>query len=337
MAKLTGRTGSGKGLALRGKLQITVKRGQLIAAGWPRKRGKPKSAKTREQNEWFRQANLLAKYADGDAQWMAIEITKNGPLYPRDIMMSAMKGRLFEVLIIDGQEFTAVAVRDDVSHDLDLLAGTALGTLMFRGPELWQSLVPGTLGQVITSNGPTALPTYQPPGGAAAASYFQTGSLGSTSGSANATKGVPFKAALAFTIFGIAARVDAVSGETYVGRVLERNATRKILAISGSSSPITITVTGEQFIWAAFAVPVAIVAGSIYCLAFSRTDGGDTDVNPMFFAPTTEGVVGLPSVPFGVNADADVVSVLAKAVPLVDDIMTDTGAFELFLGMALTV
>ncbi len=337
MAKLTGVPFGQKGLALNRSLKVVVSRGQLIASAWPKKRGKPKSQVTRDQNEWFRQANILAKYADGDAQWMAIEITKGGPLYPRDVMMSAMAGRLFETLEVDGVEYTAVAVRDDVSHDIDLLAGKDLGTLLLRGPDTWQALIPGTSGKVLTSNGPAVLPSYQPGAGSASAFYFQSGSLATKSSSANATKGTPFLAARDFTVYGIAARVDAVSGEEYVGRILAVSDIRQITAIEGSSPTITIATTAAQYIWAAFAAPINLLAGSKYAAVFSRIDGTDVSINPMYFAPPNEGVRGMPTVPFGILSDADVVTVLAKKVPAVLDVMTDAGAFAFFLGMSLLV
>lgn len=44
---------------------------------------------------------------------------------------------------------------------LDTLLGTAEGTLVVRGPSAWQALAPGTIGYALTSNGASALPTYQ--------------------------------------------------------------------------------------------------------------------------------------------------------------------------------
>lgn len=337
MAILKGRTGSGKGLALGGKLLITVNRGQLIASSWPKKRGKPTSQVTLDQNEWFRQANYLAKYADGQSQWMAIRLTKGGPLYPRDILMSAMKGRLFERLLVDGEEWTAVAVRDDVSSDLDLLAGSDLGTILVRGPDTWQALLPGSTGNVLTSNGLDAQPTYQPAGAASGHFYIQSGANTTLSGGAFATKGYIFQASRAFTVFAIAMRVNGVSGQTYIGRVIEVNASQVIAAITGSTPEITLSTTAAQLVEATFAVPISIEAERYYCVVWSRTDGSDTSVNGAYHAPLTDGVDGLPMVPMAIATDNDVTCWIARVTPTIGETLTIGASSKRFSAMELAI
>ena len=116
MARLKGWKGSGKSRTLKARTVTYISRGALIASSWPKKRGRPKSAITREQNEWFTQANQLAKYADGQALWMAIELSRHSPWYPRDILISAMAGRRSETLTLDGLEILERAGQDELSR-----------------------------------------------------------------------------------------------------------------------------------------------------------------------------------------------------------------------------
>lgn len=165
MVKLRGQTPSPKFPALRGRVVIQHRGGQVIASKWPRRRGKPKSAKTLEQNEWFRQANILARYADWKSQWQAIRLSKNSGWYPRDILMSLMAGRFIELIVIDGEEYYSVALRDDVSKDLDIVTGKAPWVIMVRGSDLWEPLANPTIKSVLQCDGPNQLPHWEPGGG----------------------------------------------------------------------------------------------------------------------------------------------------------------------------
>lgn len=88
--------------ALSGRLILYARRGQLIVQAWPRKRGRPKSPITREQNEWFTAVNRLAKRCDPGQQKIAIEATKGTGLYPRDLLIALMAGGMVEPVYPDG-------------------------------------------------------------------------------------------------------------------------------------------------------------------------------------------------------------------------------------------
>lgn len=158
--------------SLSGKFMVDTIGGQIRVRKWPRKRPGKKSAKQQFWIDWFREANRLAKYTFALDQWSAIEYTKRSGLYPRDIIMSAMRGRLFEVIEVDGQEYVAVAVKDDVSWNLDLLTKVPFSTL-FRTDGAWTGLDPGASGDVLTSQGPAAPPAWQPPQSGGGTSFIQ--------------------------------------------------------------------------------------------------------------------------------------------------------------------
>ena len=319
MAKITGWPGDGKRPALGGNLIYQTDRGQLKAQGWPKKRGRPLSPITREQNEKFRQANQLAKYAPGDQQWMAIEIAKGSPWYPRDLLMSAMFGRLFEVLIIDGQEYRSVATKDDVSSDLDFLAGTITGTIIVRGPDGWQALLPGAVGFALTSQGPTSLPSWQAGGAGGGAFMVTNPPSNSTSGSAAATKGNAFEVVSKVTIKGIGIRLTAVNAHTYQGSVYELDGANNIAVILAQTAAITGLTAGIQGLFELLTSDAVLVPGKVYVIAWSRTDGTDAFVLPCMGTLTPKFFPGFPEEFYAVSASIDNFVLIAKANPAVGD------------------
>ncbi len=153
--------------SLRNVLMVDATRGVLRVRKWPKKRGTPKSELQRFWIDWFRQANLLAKYADGMAQALAIKLTKGSGLYPRDIMLQAMRGRLYTWDDAAGRRWYPVAAIEDVSKTLDVLA-QIVGSVLVRATDRWRTPPPTTVGDVLTYQGASAPPIWAPfagPGG----------------------------------------------------------------------------------------------------------------------------------------------------------------------------
>ena len=294
MARLKGWKGSGKSVTLKSATVTYVSRGALVASSWPKKRGRPKSSITREQNEWFRQANLLAKYADGQAQWMAIELSRDSPWYPRDILISAMAGRLFETLNLDGVEFRSVAIRDDVSSDLDFLAGKIPGTIMVRGLDLWDALVPGAPGDVLTSNGPATLPSYAPGAGAASLTHASKIPLLTFDSESFATKGIVFMPQTAFGVHAIGTRINATVNHVYRGVIFQIGANFVISAIVAETADITAPSTAHLQLHEAFPAPVTLSANVPYAICWTRRDGSNTFKLPLSKANTSLPMIGIP-------------------------------------------
>ena len=69
---------------------------------WPRKRGPSKSKSVRNQVEWFKQANKIAKQVEPTQQALAIAMTKGTGLYPRDLLLKVMSGNLYDMIDEDG-------------------------------------------------------------------------------------------------------------------------------------------------------------------------------------------------------------------------------------------
>jgi hypothetical protein len=138
--------------SIRGSVMVDTVRGVLRVRSWPKKRGTPKSALQRWWNDWFRQANLMTKYADAASQRRAIQITAGSGMYPRDIMLSAMRGRLYSWVDQRGKKWHSMAAIQDISDSLDVLA-QSVGSVLVRAVDRWRSPDPGDFNDVLTYKG----------------------------------------------------------------------------------------------------------------------------------------------------------------------------------------
>lgn len=143
---------------------IDAVRGVLRVRKWPRKRGPPRSAAQAFWVDWFKQANLLAKYADGMSQVRAKQMAQGSGMYPRDILLKAMRGRLYTWVDTTGWRWFSVAAIQDISESLDVLAQT-VGSVLVRAADRWRAPAPGTINDVLTYKGDATPPVWQTPGG----------------------------------------------------------------------------------------------------------------------------------------------------------------------------
>lgn len=160
MAVLKGVSRSKRSESLSGKIMVDTVRGVLRVRAWPKKRGTPKSASQRWWNDWFTQANRLAKYADEMSQRRAIELTAGSGMYPRDIILSAMRGRLYTWRDQTGKQWHPMAAVQDISDSLDVLAQN-VGDVLVRAVDRWRAPPVGSVGDVLVYNGDAAPPNWQ--------------------------------------------------------------------------------------------------------------------------------------------------------------------------------
>jgi len=151
--------------AYAGRLVVDTVRGVMRVRKWPRKRGTPTSAAQLFWIDWFRQANLLAKYADAASMRAAIELTKGSRWYPRDILLMAMRGRLLWLTDTTGWKWYPMAAIQDLSDSLDILSQT-VGKLLVRATDRWRAAVEGSPGDVLTQGPAGQPPSFQPSAGA---------------------------------------------------------------------------------------------------------------------------------------------------------------------------
>lgn len=148
-----------------GLVSFRVRRGKLIAQAWPKKRTQAQREKNKHNEAWFRDACKLIKYVDPEQQIIARALAKGSPLLPRDLLMSAMAGRLFAVIETPTRKLYSMAISSDVSEALDAIAQQP-GSLLLRGDRSWFALLPGTTGNVLTAvDGPPHVAWSLPQGG----------------------------------------------------------------------------------------------------------------------------------------------------------------------------
>ncbi len=104
---------------------------------------------------------MLAKYADAMSQTRAKEMAAGSGMYPRDILLKAMRGRLYWWIDQDGWKWYSVAAVNDISEALDVLAQT-VGDVLVRATDRWRAPLIGAAGTVLTNQGPGLPPAWQP-------------------------------------------------------------------------------------------------------------------------------------------------------------------------------
>lgn len=154
--------------ALSGRMVIDTVRGVLRVRKWPKKRGPPKSERQAWWVDWFRQANALAKYVDPRQQEAAIVMTKGTGMYPRDLLLKAMRGRLYHWADETGWRWFSMAAITDISNTLDVLAQT-VGSVLVRATDRWRAPAPGVVDDVLTLKGSPLVPVWYAAGGGAPA------------------------------------------------------------------------------------------------------------------------------------------------------------------------
>lgn len=139
---------------------VDTVRGVLRIRKWPKKRGPPKSEAQKYWVDWFRQANYLAKYVDAATMRRAITITKGSGMYPRDVILKAMRGRLYSWVDQTGNRWHSMAAIQDISESLDVLA-QQVGSVLVRAADRWRAATGGVVGHVLTYQGLSAAPAWQ--------------------------------------------------------------------------------------------------------------------------------------------------------------------------------
>lgn len=151
--------------SLRKLVMQDVSRGSERTRAWPRGRGKITDETTLHNMDMFRQAQWATKYWDPRLQYDAAQAVAGTPLLPRDLMTMMMFNRLASLKLDDGRELFPLVARKDVSESLDLLTNVP-GSMIYRGPDLWQPVLPGPDGWVLQFDDATKTPRWAASAGA---------------------------------------------------------------------------------------------------------------------------------------------------------------------------
>jgi hypothetical protein len=122
--------------------------------------------------EWLQWMNILYKYT---APEVLIELKRQEGLFKlpaRDVFSSAMNGLLWVIEDESGRRWYSMAHRERISRSLDVFSQER-GSLLVRGAEIWEPLLPGQPGDVLTITD-QGVPGWMPGGGGGGFIYINT-------------------------------------------------------------------------------------------------------------------------------------------------------------------
>lgn len=298
-------------------------RGQLHWQKWPRKRGRTQNPRLKQIQQRFAAAQQLAKYVDDQARWMAEAIATGGPVYPRDLHISAMYGRLFEVLRTNEGTFYSVALRDDISHDLDIVAGKEPGTLLVRGANVWNALLPGPVDQVLASNGPGTEPTYKPLTATNAIIYTAMPCSNIISTTNFNCKGSLFIPIRPYTHHHVTIRINTLATFDWQASLLEVDGSLTVTQVLGRTTPLTIPNGLNVHQELTFPSPPTTTSYKLYVICVHVINAPPTYQHQNFFQTSAAAWLNMQMF-HGLIGSQDVVPVeLAQALPNIGHTFTN--------------
>lgn len=249
---------------------IDAVRGVLRVRKWPRKRGAPTSERQLYWIDWFRQANLLAKYADPMSQARAKIMTAGTGLYPRDVLLSAMRGRLWHWADSSGWKWYSMAAIGDISESLDVLAQT-LGDVLVRAGDRWRSAGSGDLDDVLTHQGPDNPPAWLPGGGGGGGKSLSAIDGHTSASGSTASQGWAIRLATDVRLYAVLPSYIGTPGLTYIATVVEV-VPPTIVAIIDQSPPFTAKTSNLRTSYIPLPGTPLLNAGTVYGVLVTRTE-----------------------------------------------------------------
>lgn len=299
---------------------------RFIARSWPKGNGGDTPARAKARAD-FSQAVKLIKQVSPEDAISAYRVTKHTRFVPRDALMKAAYGVLFEVTTTDGTTWMGLRVAQKEIQTLLSSIGNDNGAILLCDLGQWVELLPGAAGQVLTIDAGTGQPAWITPSGGGGGSTTQGGWAWphltgvASGGTAVATEGCAFTPYSDITVTALAADLDAVAAATYGAAIYTIDAAGIITSIVEVGSTVTAAATEHTTLELPLPA-ITLSAGSRYAAVVTRTDGGDT--TPVACYGLASSTIPLwPQAPFieGTAQQGDFCQ-LAKANPAVGDTFT---------------
>lgn len=251
--------------ALRGRLVFRDNgRGTLVAQAWPKKRKRPLHPTTVEQSSRFGAVVKLTKYIAPDEYVASLSVTAHTGLYPRDLLVKAIYGKLVALHQNQGRIYVPMATLLQISALLDLITNQE-GQGLVRGPEYWE---PGEFGG---GGANWDYPIWD--------AFVDTG----TSTSSYAFKGSKFTVLEDIDVLAAKGSFTAINGATYRMVICELNGSNQITAVQASDD----IVADDNARWPrTFPLTATMEAGNTYAVMMGRTDGSGSYALPCSFLST---------------------------------------------------
>jgi hypothetical protein len=119
-----------------------VRNNNEVTAAWPPKRSAATKAKTKQQNDWFKQVQYQYKFEPAAMQLAIMEARKKTPLLPRDLYMMLRAGTVAAWTKPDGTRLFSMQTMQAVSASLDAICQIP-GYTLVRGEQFWQGQAAG--------------------------------------------------------------------------------------------------------------------------------------------------------------------------------------------------
>lgn len=136
------------GPSLKGQHYQYERNGRWVTAKWPKKRGPARSQKQKNAEIAFAEACFAMKRTASEIQMFHRENAKGTPMLPRDSLMAALYGNGPAIHFYNGKVIKPMANKYLASTVLDAI-GWQPGMLLYRGPDTWEVVPPGSDGQVL--------------------------------------------------------------------------------------------------------------------------------------------------------------------------------------------
>lgn len=150
------------GPSLRGLIYQYERNGQFVTSAWPKKRGRKATPKQKLAQEAFKGMMYAMKHTAANIQSVHRWSAKGTPMLPRDSLLAALYGNGPSIPHYSGKVIRPMANRILSSTVLDAM-GWEPGSILFRGNDLWEPLLPGLDGQVLAYDADTKAPVWVNP------------------------------------------------------------------------------------------------------------------------------------------------------------------------------
>jgi len=128
---------------------VDTTRGSIRVRSWPRPRPGDRHPTNEYWTKWLKAATFLYRYQPASWQAQLQAQTKGTVWMPRDVFISAMRGRAWLLQDENGIRYHPLAYVKDVSESLDAI-NQFPGGMLFRGTDLWIAMPGGSAGQLLT-------------------------------------------------------------------------------------------------------------------------------------------------------------------------------------------
>lgn len=252
--------------SLRGLFYVSTPRGNLRYTSWPKPRGPNRHPTNQYWTKWLKAATYLYRYQPASVQFMLQAATKGTVYMPRDVFISAARGRAWLLTDENGRKYYPRPMRDDVSDSLDAICQLE-GQMMYRGATLWEPIPDGTDGQLLTLT--AGLPTWSDPPSTglnyAFIPVYRFSAIGRTTGVNNLNYFSPPElefffdcSELSFDAFRILSNAASTQANQTINMQLAAAATPGTpLSAAGADQTFTSTLTPRDTGWITVPTPLS--------------------------------------------------------------------------------